>query len=305
MAEASPFQATERVPVRGGVLHVERAGRAPAEAAVVVLAVHGITASHAQWRAVARHLIEREGLCLLAPDLRGRGRSAGLPPPEGIANHVEDLLAVLDHVGARRAVLVGHSMGAYVVASAAAAHQERAPAVVMIDGGLRMPVPPDADVDAVLLAVLGPALERLRRTFASEDEYIAFWQAHPAFRGRWDDDVEAYVRYDLTGPPGVLRSVVVEDAVRADGASMLRDPSISTAAEHIAAPMTLVRAGRGLLDDDNPVIPPAFLEEFSAAHPDARVENLEDLNHYTVVIGRSGGARRVAELVAEAAAVAD
>jgi pimeloyl-ACP methyl ester carboxylesterase len=305
LTEASPFQAAERVPVRGGVLHVERAGRAPADAGVVVLAVHGITASHAQWRAVARHLTKREDLCLMAPDLRGRGRSAELPLPEGIATHVEDLFAVLDHVGTRRAVLVGHSMGAYVVACAAAAHADRALAVVMIDGGLPMPVPPGADVDAVLLAVLGPALERLRRTFASEDEYIAFWQAHPAFRGRWDDDIEAYVRYDLTGPPGALRSVVVEEAVRADGASMLRDRSISTAAGHIAAPLTLMRAGRGLLDDDNPVIPRALLEAFCAARPDARVENLEDLNHYTVVVGRSGGAERVAELVAEAAVVPD
>ena len=305
MTEASPFQAVERVSVRGGVLHVARAGCTPAEAGVVVLAVHGITASHAHWLAVARQLTKREDLCLLAPDLRGRGRSAGLPPPEGIATHVEDVLAVLDHAGVRRATLVGHSMGAYVVATAAAAHPDRALAVVMIDGGLPMPVPSDADVDAVLLAVLGPALERLRRTFASEDEYVAFWQAHPAFRGRWDDDVEACVRYDLAGPPGAMRSPVVEDAVRADGASMLRDPSIATAVDNIVAPVTLVRAGRGLLDDDNPVIPRALLEAFCAARPDARVENLEDLNHYTVVVGRSGGAERVAELVAEAAVVPD
>ena len=92
----------------------------------MVLLVHGITASHVQWRAVARRLGERDDLCLLAPDLRGRGRSAGLPPSGGLRTHVEDLLALLDHAGAGRVVLAGHSMGAYVVALAAAEHPERA-----------------------------------------------------------------------------------------------------------------------------------------------------------------------------------
>ncbi len=301
MTETAPFHADVQVAVRGGQLHVARAGPAPGESGAVVVLVHGITASHVQWRAVARRLVEREDLCLLAPDLRGRGRSAALPPPQEIDTHVEDLLALLDHVGARRAVLVGHSMGAYVVARAASEHPDRAAAVVLIDGGLPMPVPPSVDVDAVLLAVLGPALERLRRTFASVEEYVAFWQAHPAFRGRWDEDLEAYVRYDLAGPDGALRSVVVEDAVRADGASMLRDASIATAAERIGAPLTLVRAGRGLLDDDNPVIPRAQLDAFAAGHRAARVEDLADLNHYTVVLGASGGADRVAALIADAA----
>src|SRR6478672_7748086 len=198
----SPFHAEQRVDVGDGDLHVARAGPTPGDASAVVVLVHGITASHVEWRAVARLLAERGGLCLLAPDLRGRGRSAALPPPDGLGTHVEDLLAVLDDAGVGRAVLVGHSMGAFVVALVAAGHPERAASVVLVDGGLPLPVPAGVDVDAALLAVLGPALERLRRTFASEEEYVAFWRAHPAFAGRWDDDVEAYVRYDLTGAPG-------------------------------------------------------------------------------------------------------
>ena len=199
VVETSPFHAVEQVPVAGGELYVARAGCALAAAGVVVVLVHGITASHVQWRAVARRLGERTDLCLLVPDLRGRGRSAALPPSRGLGTHVEDLVALLDHAGVHRAVLVGHSMGAYVVALAAAEHPERARSVVLIDGGLPLPVPPGVDVDAALQAILGPALERLRRTFSSVEEYIAFWQAHPAFKGHWDDDLDAYVRYDLAG----------------------------------------------------------------------------------------------------------
>ncbi len=67
-------------------------------------------------------------------------------------------------------------------ASLAAEHPERAAAVVLIDGGLPMPYPPDLDVDAVLQAILGPAIQRLHRTFASVEEYVAFWRAQPARR---------------------------------------------------------------------------------------------------------------------------
>src|ERR1700730_18275985 len=113
------------------------------EAACVVLAAHGVTASLMTWRTVARRLDQR--ICLLAPDFRGRGRRAKLPGPYGMATHVADLLAVLDHVGAQSVVLVGHSMGAYVVARLAAEHPERARALVLLDAGLPFPRPEDPE----------------------------------------------------------------------------------------------------------------------------------------------------------------
>ncbi len=111
---AQPFHSSLAVPVPGGSLHVGVAGAAPGTPGVpVVLAVHGITGSHRTWAPVARHL--GEAVTLLAPDLRGRGQSAGLGGPYGMAAHVDDLVAVLDHVGCPRAVVAGHSMGGYVV----------------------------------------------------------------------------------------------------------------------------------------------------------------------------------------------
>jgi lipase len=158
-----PFDVAREVRVAGGALHVAAAGSRPSEAVAVVLAAHGITASHMGWRAVARELLARRpGVCLLAPDLRGRGRSAAVGPPYGMAVHVADLLAVLDDAGVRRAVLVGHSMGAFVVARLAAERPERAGAVVLVDGGLRLPSRADIDADRVLDALVGPAIARLR-----------------------------------------------------------------------------------------------------------------------------------------------
>jgi lipase len=286
-----------QVPVAGGVLNVARSGPPPEEAAVV-LAVHGITASHVAWRAVARALGGRA--CLLAPDLRGRGRSAALPGPYGMAAHAADLVAVLDHAGAERAVLAGHSLGAHIVARVAADHPRRAAHLVLVDGGLPVPAPP-APSDDERHAAATPAVDRMDAAAASAEAYVARWRSHPAFARAWNDDVEAYVRYDLVHDGGRVRCVVREDAVTADGYDLLCDGATRTAVTRVRAPIRLVRAQRGIFDDDHPMIPRSFLDGFRARHPHVRVEDVSGVNHYTVMLGDGPGPERVAAAIAEAA----
>ncbi|MGJ3561571.1 alpha/beta fold hydrolase [Streptomyces sp. INA 01156] len=122
------------VPVDGGELAVTRwPGDGPP-----VIALHGITANSLAFTAVAEALPDAD---FHAPDLRGRAASAALPGPYGLTAHVRDVLALLDHLGRRQAVLLGHSMGAFVAALAAARHPERFPRVVLVDGGLGFPAP--------------------------------------------------------------------------------------------------------------------------------------------------------------------
>ena len=163
------------VPVRGGALRVLRFGNGPR----TVLAAHGITATGISWRAVAEQM--GDGWSLFAPDLRGRGGSADLPGPWGLANHAEDVLAVVDALGLELDVLAGQSMGAYVAVLAAARRPSVAPRVLLVDGGLPLPVPLEGiDPDEVLATTLGPALERLQMTFPDLDAYFDFWREHPA-----------------------------------------------------------------------------------------------------------------------------
>ncbi|MEL6984712.1 MAG: alpha/beta hydrolase, partial [Actinomycetota bacterium] len=93
--------------VPGGWLTVGRWGTGEQ----TVLASHGITAHHLSWQRLAELLIERSwgAVSLLAVDHRGRAGSADLPGPYGPAAHGKDLIAVLDHLGISRAVLIGHS----------------------------------------------------------------------------------------------------------------------------------------------------------------------------------------------------
>ncbi|MFC4014829.1 alpha/beta hydrolase [Nonomuraea purpurea] len=248
----------------------------------LIIAVHGITASLMAWGAVGRRL--PEGWRLVAMDLRGRGHSAALPGPYGLPRHAEDVLRVAEHVGAGPGtVLTGHSMGAYVAALAAARHDFAR--VVLVDGGLPLPSPPEgSDADQALESTLGPALARLRQTFPSAEAYVDFFKAHPAFAGHWNDDVEAYVRYDLTGPEGGLRSRTVEEAVRQDGRWMFLEPErIGAALQEIDAPIRLLRAPRGLLNQDVGMLPDDLALPWVARLPRLSDEVVPDCNHYTIL----------------------
>jgi pimeloyl-ACP methyl ester carboxylesterase len=291
MQSDDPFTHRFEVPVAGGTLHVARAGPPASEAECVVLAAHGVTASLMSWRSVARELDER--ICLLAPDIRGRGRSARLPGPYGMAVNVADLIAVLDHVGAPSAVLVGHSMGAYVVARLAAEHPERATGLVLLDAGLPFPSPDDPR--EMLDSAVANVVMRLAITFPSADQYIQGWRAHPAFADAWDEDIEAYARYDVVENEAA-RCVVSAEAVRTDSTEMVLDDANRTALDRVRAPVQVLRAERGLFDDD-PLISAGTLRAFAAAHPSVRVEEVEGVNHYTLVMGHSPGPRRVAAAI--------
>jgi pimeloyl-ACP methyl ester carboxylesterase len=297
-----PFAARYDVPVAGGALRVARAGAEPESASSVVLAVHGIASSHLVWRAVARELAADTNVCLLAPDLRGRGHSAALPGPYGISAHVSDLLAVLDHAGVGQVVLVGHSLGAFIVSAFAAEHPDRVSAVVLLDGGLAIAGYPDDFADELVEAMVDAALELTRTPFETVEEHVTQWREHPAFADAWNDDVDSYARYDVAGEPGSLHAAVSERAVRADIAQLVRDERTRTAIDRIHAPIQLLRAPRGM-QNALPMLPQLLIDSFVSIHPRARVEEVADVNHYTLVLGAGPGPAAVAAAVAEALVV--
>jgi pimeloyl-ACP methyl ester carboxylesterase len=250
--------------------------------APVVVAAHGITANGLSWGQVAQCLDGR--VTLVAPDLRGRAGSRDAPGPYGMARHADDLVAILDRLDADRAVLAGHSMGGFVAAVAAVRHPGRVSAVVLVDGGLTFPVPAGTDVDAVLAAVLGPAVARLDMTFPDRESYREFWQAHPAFAGSWTPEVEAYIQHDLVGD-GPYRSSCVAGAVRTDGGQVLVDDETLAAIHALPVPGVLLYAERGMLDD-----PQGLYDAQRVAGLAIPAIGVPDTNHYSILIGDKGAA---------------
>ncbi len=271
------------VPVDGGDLRVLLWGNGQR----VAVAVHGITASAMSWQAVARHM--PADWTLAAPDLRGRGHSRDLPGPYGLDRHARDVAAVLRHFGGRP-VLAGHSMGAYIALLTRDAHPDLVRRLVLVDGGLPLPVPDGVDLDAVLDATLGPAIARLGQSFADTEAYLAFWRAHPALAGHWTADVEAYIRYDLMGEPGKLRSRCVAEAVRTDGREVLAEKPFADALGRLTKPTPLLTAPAGMFGQPPGLLPPEVIAAWQERAPQLRPQLVPDVNHYTIMFEREAAA---------------
>jgi epoxide hydrolase A/B len=117
-----------RVETNGIELVVTEAGR---RGDPVVVLSHGFPECAYSWRHQMAPLAQA-GFHVLAPDQRGYGHSSR---PDAVpAYHADelaaDLLGLLDDVGARDAVFVGHDWGALLVWHMARAHPQRMRAVV-------------------------------------------------------------------------------------------------------------------------------------------------------------------------------
>ncbi|MBA2608336.1 MAG: alpha/beta hydrolase [Actinobacteria bacterium] len=279
---------TISVPVTGGHLNVgTRMGR---EGAPVVVMIHGITANHLTWSMVADEL--GDDVTTLAPDLRGRAGSAGVPGPYGMVNHANDVRSILDHVGVDQAVIVGHSMGAFVAAAFAANHADRVAGLVLVDGGVSFATLPEgADIDAVLTEILGPTMQRLSMTFENVNVWLEFWKQHPSLQ-EWNDAIEAYVTADMVGDAPNLKSSCTLDAIRADGADTLG--AGGQFFRQLTKPTPWLRAPRGLLNQVPPLYPDELAATLIAEVPALQDHVINDVNHFTITLSKRGAAETAA-----------
>lgn len=298
VAREKSYRAIE-VPVTGGRLTVGLWGeRGPA-----VVCAHGITANHTEFQAVADAL--GPDVRLIAPDLRGRGRSNGIDGPWGMAAHGDDLVSVMDHLEVPRAeVLLGHSMGGFVAAVAAARHPDRFGRVLMVDGGV--PLMKAAFIgylpfsgfiiEKLVQRIIGPSLTRLDMTFPSRDAYREFWRAHPALAADWSAYVERYVDYDLEGAPPRLKPSTRKDALLRDVRTQLIEDLVPTSLRQIRCPVRFLAAERGLMNELTPLYPDDKLARHAAGIAQFSSARVPGVNHFTIVISERGGRGVAAEI---------
>ncbi|MZD09607.1 alpha/beta fold hydrolase [Streptomyces sp. SID5785] len=191
----------------------------------LVVLCHGFPELAFSWRHQIRTLAAA-GYRVLAPDMRGFGGSSR--PAEVEAYDAPtvcgDLLGLLDDVGARDAVFVGHDWGASIVWHMAWAHPERVRAVV----GMSVPMTPRSPVAPlpVLRRRLGDAFymvwfqepgvadralaQDVRRTLTAREIWSAAWAARDepaAERPGWlsEEELAHYVEtFERTGFTGGL-----------------------------------------------------------------------------------------------------
>jgi lipase len=115
------------------VLHVYEWGNAAAQP---LICLHGVTGHGRRFELLAT---ERWGeqFRVIAPDLRGHGRS-GYEPPWTFPTHVADLIETLDALEVGAADWVGHSFGGRLILELAARHPERIRRAVLLDPAIQI-----------------------------------------------------------------------------------------------------------------------------------------------------------------------
>jgi lipase len=257
-----------------------------------MVCVHGLTASSRSFAGLATELRDRT---LVAVDCRGRGDSSK-EGPFGLAAHAADLAAVMSDAGIDRATIVGHSMGAYVASVFCAEFPSRVSRLVFIDGGHPIEISAGVEPAQYQEIAVGFAVEKVRRTWSSLDEYITYWESLPLYRDGIDDYGRSYLAYDLTGEPPALRSRMVADCVAADWLDVLDKAAQSKRLEAINVPLLLLRAPGGLTGVGDVVVRDPAREAIKALLPETTDIEVPGTNHATI-LWSGAGARGVAKAI--------
>jgi pimeloyl-ACP methyl ester carboxylesterase len=241
-----------------------------------IVCIHGLTANHTCWASVADVLspVHR----LIAYDLRGRGESDKPDKGYSLALHGDDLEGLLDHFGLKKAVLIGHSLGAHIAVRFAATRPQRVAKLVLVDGGL--------DVRHEIIESLRPAINRLGVEFPSLDMFMGFVRALPMFEGRWNDYLERYFRYDVEElPGGTVRAKAARLAIEEEIVNLERE-RLWVYHHRIKAPTLIFRAPDGLLTATDCLMTQEEAEAMADAMPRSKLVVVPGTNHYTVLLGQ-------------------
>jgi len=221
---------------------------------VPVLFVHGFPFDRTMWRHQLAALTRWKRI---APDLRGAGASTPAAAQDGysIARYADDLVAILDALGVREAVVCGLSLGGYVVFELVRRHADRVKAVLLVDTKPDADAP-DAKRERDKLAALveregpDPLVSRLLPTLLGQHT-----QPEVAEQVR-----EMARRWSVPGLVGALRA--------------LRDRPDSTATLRQIRVPALVLVG-----SEDQIAPPAGAQEMAARIPNAQFQVVPAAGH--------------------------
>lgn len=279
------------VPIPDG--HINVWHRTAVADSVTTVLLHGLTSTSRSFADVVAALPSEVGV--IAIDVRGRGQSWLSPGPYDLPTISDDIPRALDHLGVGQAVVVGHSMGAWITALAASRHPDRVSSAVLVDGGLPVEVDRSLTPEQILDAAVGPAVQRLQLEFDSQQAYLDWWRAHPSFVDTWPESTNEIRLYDIHEVDGKWVTRISKDAVWQAGGDTFLSAETETAWSRITVPTTIVTVERGMLNTPGGFVPSDLAEKCARANPHLRVVHVENLNHYTVL--HEHGAETLADII--------
>lgn len=243
-----------------------------------IVLVHGLGGSHANWLCVAPDLTKHGRV--IALDLAGHGRTQSLGRTATVGANRRLLGRFLDEVVIEPAVLVGNSMGGYLVLAEAAAEPAKATSLVLVDPAV--PIARGGAFDPQVLAlftamaipVVGELLMRLRTRSPEKavSQMLALVCADPSIVDA--DVLEAHVA--LARERSSYGGVVGRDFLAAQRSLMMRlvrRRRFFDMVATIACPALIVQGDRDRL------VRLANARALAAARPDWELEVIEGVGH--------------------------
>ncbi len=224
------------------------------------------------WDEVIRAL---EGRRAIALEMRGHGRSQKPEPPYDWRWFGRDVAAALEQLDLRGAIGIGHSMGGYAIATAAAIRPEAFAALLLVDPTIFPPETYGArqpDVSFIL---------RRRNQWKSPEEMFERFRNRPPF-AHWRTQVlRDYCEFGVLPQDGGYALACpppVEAAIYASARAPEADPY--GAVSSISLPVTVMRAARARTVHGLDLAASPTAPDLAAKFPRGRDLVLEGRSHY-------------------------
>jgi pimeloyl-ACP methyl ester carboxylesterase len=240
-----------------------------------ILCIHGLTANCRFWDCLASALSPRHKI--IAMDLRGRGLSDKPPTGYSIKHHCKDIAALIDDQGLERPVLMGHSLGAFISLAFAAQYPEKVDRLILVDGGGKLSETQMANV----FAGIKPSLDRLGQIFPSLETYLSQMKEAPYLQP-WNSSMETYFRYEIEKARGGIRSRVHPKHIEEETKNLKKVDSREFYRK-VKVPTLILRATKGMLAEDDLLLPEDVVEQMVHMIPNAKRVDVEGANHYSIL----------------------
>ena len=200
----------------------------------VALCLHGL-ASSSKWYDLVLPYLADSYHCV-ALDQRGHGETDQPDAGYDWRSIASDAVEALDHLGYEKAVVLGHSWGAFVALAMAALHPDRVAKLCMIDGGFSdWRKRPGATYDTFRQWL------RPRNVGGTPDEYLAKVQFH--LHDCWSDRMEEIIMSMVrVGEDGQVTDILKPSTHAQILDAMWEEPS-TTWFERVKCPTLIVAAG--------------------------------------------------------------
>ena len=272
MREPSAELADRFLSVHGVNIHyLDTPGGSPA-----IVMLHGLSANaHCFAGLIAAGLSPT--FRVVAPDLRGRGRTDKPATGYTMADHAGDVLALLDALGLDRVILVGHSFGGYVAIYIASHFPERVDKLVVIDAAITL--------NPRVHELLKPSLDRLTRISPSVEAYLAEARDAPHLAGFWDDHIEQYFRAEIQeNADGTAQSATSASAIGQSMVGLRSEPWLDLV-KSVKQPVLFLNAVGAYGPPGTPaLVEPEYARATADAFPNVRYVVVPG-NHMTMVFG--------------------